>query len=123
MADDDPRRTALFEDLANAAEGIARTTTRDWLATGTPDWLDREDHEARERLAKALDSEDLQAALERVLIEDMWTLLHSVFVAIEGGTSAAEVVSLDLVDDKNVSLGPGLNERFVGYLFETGRKR
>jgi hypothetical protein len=47
--------------------------------------------------------------------------VHSVLVAIDGGSASAEIGRVQLVSETGVPLGDALHEMYVDYLLETGR--
>ena len=82
-------------------------------------WTDHP--EAFERLRSKLRSSEDVEAFSTAVRELVHVALHSALVAIDGGSSSAEVGRVHLVDAHGNSLGDGLHELFVTYLFDTGR--
>ena len=108
---------AFLEDLA-VIRDHARTSAIDSFTGDIPVWP--ENIAAFERLRSKFDSDDV-AAVAAVIEDFVQVALHSVLVAIDGGTASAEVGRVHLVDAAGESLGEGLHELFVDHLFETGR--
>lgn len=61
------------------------------------------------------------ADLRPVLAEGMRGLINGVLTTIDGGTASAEVGRVELTDVDGHVLAEGLHERFVDYLFDSGR--
>ena len=118
MADLDELRTAFFEDLAQARDR-ANEMAREAVAGEPPIWADRP--EVYERLRACLTSDDDVAAFADAVRECVQVAIHSVLVAIDGGSASAEVGVVQLVDEEGRSLGEGLHELWVDHLFDTGR--
>ena len=111
-------RWAFLEDLA-VVRDQARTSALESFTGELPMWP--ESTEAFERLRTKLDSPDDVEALAAVVEEFVHVALHSVLVAVDGGSASAEVGRVTLVDGDGESLGEGLHELYVGHLFDTGR--
>jgi hypothetical protein len=112
-------RNALFEDLA-LAEDEARTSTISALTDAEiPGWVD--DPEAIAVLRSSLRSQRHVVALSAFVQEMVHSALHSALVSIDGGSASAEVGRIRMVDESGDSLGEGLHELYVDYLFETSR--
>jgi len=109
----------FFEDLAMTVDS-ARAAVREAVsADDMPIWVD--DPRPVDFLRSVIhDSEGIDALVEFVSGRVI-SALHSALVTIDGGSASAEVGRIALVDDKGESLGEGLHELFIGYLFDTGR--
>jgi hypothetical protein len=116
----DRLRQAFFEDLAQTEE-CAKEAAREVLtAQETPIWAS--DLAGVGVLRSTIRDSTLVEAAVSLVGEIAHIALHSALVAIDGGSSSAEVGRLLLVDTEGEPLGDGLHELFVDYLFETGRR-
>lgn len=111
-------RRAFLEDLA-AARDWATKSARDSLRGEFPVWS--EHPAAFELLRSKLTSHEDADAFAAAVQDFVHIALHSVLVAVDGGSASAEVGRVRLVDVEGRSLGDGLHELFVEHLFETGR--
>jgi uncharacterized protein (DUF2267 family) len=114
----DMLRQAFFRDLAGVRDHAA-AKAREALADDPAAWTAVP--AAFERLRSKLDSPEDAQAFAAAVEEFVDVVLHSVLVAIDGGSASAEVGRVWLVDEAGESLGEGLHELFVDYLFDTGR--
>ena len=71
-------------------------------------------------LRKALANDVELSAFERVLRNALASTLHGVGVVLDGGTHFSDLHELRLTADGE-ELEPGLHERVISYLDETGR--
>src|SRR5687767_2569157 len=114
---------AFFKDLARSLDG-AVDDVRDALAGAVPDGSE---DLAAEFAVLAGQLDDLgRSAVVSIVRDAVTTALHSAMVAIDGGSSSAETVVLELVKaDDGEPLAPsgGYHELFVEHLFETGREQ
>lgn len=110
---------AFFEDLAKSEERAERAALEVVASPEIPIWV--ENHQAAEVLRGALSAPEHLEALATLVREVVHSALHSALVSIDGGSESAEVGQLDLVDAQGARLGDALHERYVDYLFETGR--
>jgi hypothetical protein len=112
-------RNALFEDLARAEDEARSGTLATLTDTEIPVWV--ADREAVTVLRNALRSRKQIDALRAFVDEMVHSALHSALVSIDGGSASAEVGRIRIVDESGNTLGEGLHELFIDYLFETGR--
>jgi hypothetical protein len=112
-------RNALFEDLALAEDEARSGTLATFTDTEMPVWVT--DRKAVAALRNALRSRKQVDALCTFVGEMVHSALHSALVSIDGGSASAEVGRVRMVDERGVTLGEGLHELFIDYLFETGR--
>lgn len=111
----------FFEDVAVAVETFVGSA-RELLTTesAAPIWIDNED--AYNRVRSALVSGGVRTAdLEAVFEEILRGLSHSFFAILDGASHLAETGRVYLVDERGNHLGEGLHERYVSYLFDSGR--
>ena len=73
-------------------------------------------------LAKVMSGSTEKEAIRKVIRELLAGQLFSLFVIFDGGSALSDVTSLSIVDGSNERFPDGLHERFVEYLFETGRQ-
>lgn len=112
--------SAFFEDLARIEDQSAHYAEALVRDTEVPVWLT--DQRAADRLRQRLAADGDVDALKSVIKELVHVAIHSVLVAIDGGSSSAEVGRVHLADDAGASLGEGLHEAYVEYLFATDRR-
>jgi hypothetical protein len=110
---------AFFEDLAQV-EDAAMANAREALSgPEVPAWVESEDAVATLRASlKSRDQVDAMATFVRDMVHEA---VHSVLVAIDGGSASAEVGRVHLADERGASLGDALHEYYVDYLLDTGR--
>lgn len=113
-----PLLKAFFEDLAVIRDSAWVSAQAALLDDGNM-WVS--DIAAFERLRSTLRSDEDVESFTTAIEEFVHIAIHSVLVAIDGGSASAEVGRVQLVDENAESLGDGLHELFVDYLFETGR--
>ncbi|QSB13766.1 hypothetical protein JQS43_19700 [Natronosporangium hydrolyticum] len=110
---------AFFEDLAKSEEQAENAAIEIVTSPEVPTWV--ENHQVVNVLRGALSEPEHFEALAKVVRELVHSALHSALVSLDGGAESAEVGQLDLVDNEGASLGGSLHEKYVDYLFETGR--
>jgi hypothetical protein len=112
---------AFFEDLAVSEERAESATREAVLSPEVPVWV--ENVHAVELLRGSVSTPEQVEALATFVREVVHGAVHSALVSIDGGAKSAEIGQLDLVDGGGVSLGEGLHEKYVDYLFDTDRMR
>ena len=117
MSDD--LRRALFEDLAQVEDSAMASAREALSGSDVPDWVESEG--AVRTLRAALTSRGQIDAMATFVKEMVHQAVHSVLVAIDGGSASAEVGRVQLVSETGVPLGDALHEMYVDYLLETGR--
>jgi hypothetical protein len=113
---------ASLEDVARA-EDLATALCHEGLS-GEPDVLGPEHVAAFARVAATLGQPEDRAALEAVIGAIAATVVHSIMVTLDGGTSSAEhpLGPVRLVDAAGGEARPGLHEWYIDHRFETGRR-
>ena len=113
----------FMEEFGRQLDNWMMETSR---MVGDPDAtrsLSPEERTAFKAVGEALDTNDLSRAFQTVLLYGMTGLLHSITVALDGGTQLADsfTVTLTTSDGYQLAPGTGLNELFIDHLYETGR--
>ena len=112
-------RRAFFEDLARIEDEALGDAREALSGPSVPDWVESE--AAVTTLRAALTSRDQVDAMATFVKDMVHEAVHSVLVAIDGGSASAEVGRVQLVSENGVPLGDALHEMYVDYLLETGR--
>jgi hypothetical protein len=110
---------AFFEDLAQIEDAAMGNAREALSGPEVPAWVENE--AAVATLRATLRSRDQVDALATFVKEMVHEAVHSVLVAIDGGSASAEVGRVELVNEAGVPLGDALHELYVDYLLETGR--
>ena len=111
----------LFEDVSRALDTWVSTVT-DSLTRKDAQLAWADDAVPYRAISEALTTAGVAPeAVRAVLSESMRGLAHSIFVALDGGTSLAEHGRLHVVDEQGESIGEGLHEGFVTHLVGSGR--
>jgi hypothetical protein len=76
---------------------------------------------AYETLQRLATSDSDRRAIEVACRDTLFGLIHSILVAIDGGSRLSDTARVDLTTHDGKSLGPGLHELFMDYLAETDR--
>lgn len=107
-------RDLFLKEIARIFKEEKKSAARQLLGT-EPALVHRE---SLERVGQALRKEKVKRAdLEDALGRLYYGLLHTVLVALDGGTALADKgVHIQLVDQKGKSLGGGLHEYLPEYL-------
>lgn len=110
---------ALFADLAAALE-YWKAGSIEALTAPTADlsWCDHP--EAFRTLQSKLRSASDQDAVSACMSEILRGVIHSVLVALDGGTKMAESQPLNVVTEDGVVLSRSLHEGFIDYLIRNG---
>lgn len=114
-------KSDFFHDLAAALDAWSQAST-DALTTNKAglQWIEGKD--SCSRMREALEKAGVESsAVYAVLDECFRGLLVSVLSIIDGATEMAEKGRVHLVNEDDESLGEGLHQEFVNYLFDTGR--
>jgi hypothetical protein len=109
---------AFFGDLAAVHAWTAGGVQELFGSDELPLWVGDRDRPALDRLRAAIKQAECQADLLAAVQLFVYIALHSVLVTIDGGSASAEVGRIYLVDETGQSLGEGLHELFVDYLYE-----
>jgi hypothetical protein len=117
---DGKAETAFLEDLARSLDHWTESAVSA-LTDPASDLAWTEAPESFRRLQDSLKEPRNVADLRAAVADLLRGQIHSVLVSIDGGTALAEDFSLSLQDQHGTELGPGLHEKFVSHLFETGR--
>lgn len=115
----------FFEDLARFLDFWVDATA---APIADPEWTPEADRGwpqevvwAFRTLRQVLTTPEHQSALRAVLFAGLSGLLHSALVTLDGGSALAEKFTLTLTTSDGHTLGPGLDEFWVGHLYDTGR--
>jgi hypothetical protein len=111
---------ALFEQLASNLEYWTETAVESLSNPSAPaKWPENPD--AFRAVSERLNDPDVRASFRTAIGEVLRGHLHSVLVALDGGSAMAETTTLALVDQNGKKLPEGLHELFLDYLAETDR--
>lgn len=114
-------KSDFFQDLA-AALDVWSQASAESLRSDEADLLWIENKDSRIRIREALEQVGVESSdVHAVLNECFRGLLVSVLSIIDGATEMAEKGRVHLVNENGKSLGEGLHQEFVNYLFDTGR--
>jgi hypothetical protein len=111
---------AFFEDLAVVEDAVPGQVRQALTDPAVPVWVGN--REAVERLRALVTTPDALDALAAFAGDLVHIAVHSVLVAIDGGTASAEIGVVQLVDEVGESFPEGLHEHYVDHLFATGRR-
>jgi len=113
----DQSASPFFESLARIEEN-AVSSAREALQGAPPIWAERP--EVFVRLAEVCSTGEAAEDFAAAVWEFVHVAIHSALVVMDGGAADADV-DVQLTDGAGNSMGSGLHERFVDYLFETNR--
>jgi hypothetical protein len=110
---------AFFDNLAQVEDDALEASREVLLAEAVPAWCPHP--EAVALLRETLTSPEQIEGLSTFVKDVVHVALHSVLVMIDGGASSAAAGRVHLCDENGASIGEGLHEAYVDYLFETGK--
>ena len=122
MSLENPKKNELFADLVACIDSWSDAATKA-LTSDDDDatiWVDR--RLAFAKLRAALVSHGVPAAVvQEVLTECFEGIAHSFLCILDGATALSDTGRIYAVDEDGCSLGDGLHEDFVDYLFNQDR--